>query len=51
MTDTSGWLSDLGHSTNLHSVILADGSTSTISGLGIANLSMCLLTMLTDIYM
>ena len=39
MTGTSGLLSDLEQSSSLPNVTLADGSATTISGLGTANLS------------
>ena len=39
MTSTSGLLSELEHSSSLPNVTLADGSTTTVSGLGTANLS------------
>ena len=39
MTSTSGLLSELEHSSSLPNVTLADGSTTTVSGLGTANLN------------
>ena len=39
MTGTSGLLFDLEQSSSLPNVTLADGSATTISGLGTANLS------------
>ena len=39
MTGTSGLLSDLEQSSSLPNVTLANGSTTTVSGLGTANLS------------